>query len=342
MNKDNHSILVVDDEREACAIINRFLKKKGFETVSVFDGATAVEYVRQHSPDAVVLDIRMPGIDGVETLKRIRSFNNECAIIMLTAIDELGVALDTIRSGADDFLRKPVMLPELEITLDSEIEKHRLRKENEEYQKGLEIKVGEQTKHLQKLNEYLTDTNIKVVRALSKTVEAKDVYTKGHCERVTEISLKIGMEIGLSDNDLEALEYGAVLHDIGKIGVREDLLNKPGKLTDKEYDQVKTHTTIGFEIIKDIDFMKRVKHIVRNHHERLDGEGYPDRLAGKQVNVLSRVVALADAYDAMTSDRAYRNSMTNDRALSIISDGKGSQFDPELADIFIGKRIFEN
>ncbi|MGK7346455.1 MAG: HD-GYP domain-containing protein [Candidatus Nitrospinota bacterium M3_3B_026] len=333
--------LVVDDEVITCDLLSRYLRKEGYEAEVVNDGVAAVERVKEGGVDVVLLDIRMPGLSGVEALKVIRSIDEEVVVIMLTAVDDVDTALETVREGADEYLRKPLMLPDLKRAITTAMEKKRLRRENQEYQKRLEDKVAEQTSELREMNVYLKESCVKIVRALSEAIEAKDPYTKGHCRRVTELSLRLGGQIGLSAEEMEALEYGALLHDIGKIGVRDSVLGKPGRLTEEEYEHIKQHPVIGDSIVGGIDYLKLAASVIRNHHERYDGKGYPDGLDGSKLSALPKILVITDAFDAMTSPRPYRGGMSTERALSVLREESGAQFDPELVELFIEKKLYK-
>ena len=334
------TVLVVDDEIASCENLTLFLKHEGFAASYVNSGEDAVRQLQQATADVVLLDIRMPGIDGVETLKRIREKVSDCIVIMITASDDIDTALGAIRAGANDFLRKPVNFLELKHSMESELEKRRLRKENREYQKGLEEKVAEQTKSIRELYLALKKANLEIIRSLAEAIEAKDPYTRGHCNRVTKLSCALGMEIGLSKEDLEILEYGALLHDIGKIGVNEAILHKPSKLSEEEYKEIKLHPLVGDRIISGIEFLNRAELIVRHHHERYDGKGYPNGLPNENTDLLARIVILTDAFDAMTGNRPYRDMMMTNKAITIIKENSGTQFDPALVDVFLDKKIY--
>jgi len=327
-------VLVVDDEVAACEPIVAYLSKNGYRAASANNGIDAVDYVRDHLPEVVILDIKMPEMNGMDALEKIREFNGDCVIIMLSAVDDVGVALDTIHKGADDYLRKPVELAELTHRVESCLEKRRLIRENRDYQNNLESKVAEQTKSLQTLNEQLKKANLEIVLALSEAIEAKDPYTRGHCRRVAELSLALGKELALNAGEMESLHYGALLHDIGKIGIRGAVLNKPGKLTKEEYDHVKLHPVIGDKIVSNIGYLDGARQVVRHHHERHDGTGYPDGLDGAGHSVLVSIAIIADSYDAMTSHRPYRKAMGHERTVTLMNESRGTQFDPDLLDIF--------
>lgn len=340
MNNKQKTILTVDDEIETCNNLVKYLNTIGYKTDAVHNGKEAVEYVKQRSPHVVIMDIKMPVMNGIEALKQIRLFNDDCAVIMLTAVDGIEYAITSTKEGADDFIRKPVVLIELKMAIEAVLEKKRLIYENRQYQRELEKKVYEKTKKLQDINIYLKNTTKEIVQSLAEAIEAKDPYTKGHCARVTMLSLRIGKEIGLTEDQLEALEYGAILHDIGKIGVRGEVLNKNGKLTIEEYDHVKTHSEMGSKIIGGVHFLSDAVKIVRQHHERIDGKGYPDHLKGLQIDIKAQIATIADVYDALTSSRPYRDAISDKMAIKIILEGKGAQFNPELLDLFIDKKLY--
>lgn len=333
-------ILVVDDEKDACNLLASFLEEKGYDTTVAYDGPSALEIAQGKTPDVVLLDIRMPKMNGVEVLRQIKEFSKDIIVIMVTAVNNLETALQAVREGANDFMRKPVNLLELELLIEKALDKKRLVFENRDYQTRLEEKVVEQTATLRKLYFDLKKANLDIVRVLSDAIEAKDPYTKGHCGRVASYSLNLGKTIGLRPEQMEVLEYGALLHDIGKIGVHGSILNKPEKLNEDEYKHIRTHPGTGNHILRDIDMFKEVKTLVRQHHERHDGKGYPDGLDGSQLNILSRIIIIADAYDAMTSDRPYRKGIPQKRAISILRENRGTQFDPELLDIFIKQKLY--
>jgi len=340
MESNGLNMLVVDDEVQAVNMLSKFLTKEGHCVTAAYNGAEAVDACAKAPPDLIVMDIRMPVMDGLEALKRIRKQNEDVIIIMLTAVDDVETAMNAIKDGADDFIRKPLNLKELKRSIEVNVERKRLIHENRDYQKRLEDRVAEQTQRISGLYHDLKKAYIDIIRALSEAIEAKDPYTRGHCRRVKTYSARMEAALGLAREEMETLEFGTLLHDIGKIGVSENILNKPGKLTDEEFDHVKAHSTIGNNILLEVEFLKEARKIVRNHHERYDGKGYPDGLDNRQVSALVRIVIIADAYDAMTSQRPYRKAMSREKALSILKEERETQFDGELVDIFIERKLY--
>jgi response regulator RpfG family c-di-GMP phosphodiesterase len=332
--------LIVDDEIAACQMLQKYLTMEGFKATSAHNGEEAVQYALENRPDVIILDIRMPRMSGDEALAQIRKFDGDAVITMLTAVEDIEMGVATLKGGADDFLRKPVILQELLHSIRSSMEKHALIRENREYQKNLEFRVAEQTTLLTRLNADLKQANKDMILAFSEAIEAKDTYTKGHCRRVAAYSRKMGKFIGLGKNELETLECGALLHDVGKIGISENILNKPGKLTDEEFESMKAHAIIGYNIISNIHMLRDANRIIRHHHERYDGAGYPDNIESDKIDILARIVAIADAYDAMTSERPYRKSIPKEKALSTLRDFSGTQFDPRLVAQFLREKLY--
>ncbi|MBI5184762.1 MAG: response regulator [Nitrospinae bacterium] len=340
MEKKTFTVLIVDDEVKITEVLGKFMNMEGYDVLVANNGNDALSLAKERYPEVVLLDMRMPGMGSIEVLKRLKKINEDCVVIIVSAVDDMDIALSVVKEGANEFIRKPVNLQELKLSIESNLEKRRLIIENRVYQKRLEEKVAEKTAELRGMYLALKKTNLEIVRALAEAIEAKDPYTRGHCHRVTQFSLKLGKEVGLSGEQLESLEYGGLLHDIGKIGIRGAVLNKDGKLTDEEYDHIKTHPAIGDRILENIDFLKEPRQIVKGHHERFDGKGYPNQLGKWQMDIMSQIVSIADAYDAMTSDRPYRKGMSRVRALEIMKENEGSQFNQELAEIFIAKKLF--
>ena len=233
-----------------------------------------------------------------------------------------------MKQGAYDYLTKPFNLDEVVLSVDRALEKRRLELENRDYQQHLEQKVEAQARKIRA-------SFLSAITALAYALEAKDKYTSGHSQRVAEISVAIAKEMGLSQHSTERIRQAGLIHDIGKIGVREAALNKPGRLTDEEFQHVKEHCEMGEHILAPIVEDEEILKVVRHHHEHYDGTGYPNRLSAEQIPLGARILAVADTYDAMTSERPYRGAMSDEAACAEIESGKRAQFDPEVADAFL-------
>jgi len=343
------NILIVDDDASIRKVIGISLRKAGYEVGVSENGIEALEMIRNAAfhPDCIILDYRMPKMSGLEVLSVLKKEYPFIPVIMLTALTDLEIAVDTMKEGAFDYIVKPVRKLHLVESIkkairyrDVLIENERLARENDEYQKSLEKKVAERTEELILAYKKLKDTNLETVKILAETIEAKDPYTRGHCNRVRLLSSAIARNTGMEKDKIETLEYGALLHDIGKIGIKEMLLNKRGILTNEEEHSFQLHTVIGETILKTVDFFKPCLTIIRNHHEWYDGSGYPDQLQGEKIDPKARIVALSDAFDAMTSTRPYRKALPLDYAIAELVKGKGKQFDPFLVDVFVENELY--
>jgi putative two-component system response regulator len=335
------TILIVDDETEAASAVARYFRPdRGWRPTVAHDGAEALEQAAVTPPDVALIDIRMPGMSGMEVLKRLKEVNPRCVMVMLTAVDDAATAMEALKNGATDYVHKPVSLFDLEHTIRSAIEKEGLRFENIDYQKNLETKVAEQTKSLRSLNEALERTNLEIVSALTYAIEAKDEYTRGHSRRVTEYAMALGRVVGVNGGRLRTLEVGALLHDVGKIGVSDEILHAPRELTDAEFEMVRRHPEVGDKIVEHIPMLDDARKIIRHHHERYGGGGYPDGLVGEGIDLLARITGVADIYDALTSDRPYRAPYGADEAVAVLRDMAGSHLDPQLVALFVDRRIY--
>jgi putative two-component system response regulator len=290
--------------------------------------------------DLVLLDIKMPGLSGFELLRIIRQRYPRIPVIMLTAFNDLDTGMKAIRLGASDYLAKPVgrenLLGCVERVIENSIQMQEELAEKSHflaYQRDLEDQ-------LEDLLRTLKNTTLATLEAFSETIEQKDAYTKGHCSRVRNIVVAMGKALHLSPENILTLEGGSLLHDIGKIGIPEEILNKPTKLTKEEYDLIKMHPISGERIVKHIEMFQPYRPIIRSHHERFDGTGYPDGLKGEQIPLDVRIVSLADAFDAMTSSRAYRSALPTEIAIEELKLCSGTQFDPDLVNLFIEQEIY--
>jgi putative nucleotidyltransferase with HDIG domain len=273
----------------------------------------------------VMTDMRMPKMDGIELLKQVRARWPDTAVVMITAVADVEVAVSCLANGAMDYLTKPFHLEEVRARVQQVLEKRRLVLENRDYQERLEQRVAAQARRLEEL--FLAG-----IQALAEALELKDPYTRGHSVRVSAYSGAIARALGLDAETVRQIELGGHLHDIGKIGVREDVLNKPGKLTDEEYRHIMTHPVLGWRILAPLMADAPIAlNVVRSHHERIDGRGVPDRLRADEIPLEARIVAVADAFDAMLSGRPYRgDEMHLAEALAELEEHSGTQFDADV------------
>jgi putative two-component system response regulator len=305
------TILVVDDDPAVSDILSRFLSREGYNVTTARSGREALERVGERHPDLILLDVMMPEMDGFTVCQRLKD-NRQTALIpitMLTGSDDYENRRRGIEAGADDFLSKP-------------FEQNMLR-----------ARIRSQLR-LKRLVDQLEDTET-VIFTLAQVVEAKDAYTEGHLRRLRSYGQRLAEACHLDEREVSAVEYGGILHDIGKIGVSEAVLLKPGALTADEMNEMKRHPEIGARIIAPMRFARDVAPIIRGHHERWDGTGYPDGLAGNDIPLGARIIAIADAYDAMTTDRPYRAALSTSEAVERFVAARGTQFDPELLDVFL-------
>ena len=318
-------IVVVDDDSIVLKRAWTILTEANMKAVVLKSGGQLLEYVRDHeAPDLILLDIRMPEMDGFETLRELRSREEkgrEIPVIFLTANEDEADEAKGLSSGAMDYIRKPLVANILVLRVRQAVELVRL-------QRHLADEVEKKTMEYEELF-------IQVVESLATAIDAKDTYTNGHSVRVAEYAREIARRHGYNEEQQDAVFMMGLLHDVGKIGVPDSVINKPARLTDEEFAMIKTHPAVGARILSSIKKMPRLADGARWHHERYDGRGYPDGLEGEKIPEEARIIAVADAYDAMTSNRSYRNALSQETVRGEIEKGKGSQFDPVFADIMI-------
>jgi response regulator RpfG family c-di-GMP phosphodiesterase len=322
--------LVVDDEPRLRQVLMHLMKNDGYSCVEAGNGEEALALLQEHPITLVMSDLRMPKMDGLELLRQVRARWPDVAVVMITAVADVEVAVSCLAIGAMDYLTKPFHLEEVRARVAQALENRRLVIENRGYQESLQEKVAVQARRLEEL--FMAS-----IQSLAEVLELKDPYTRGHSVRVSEYSAVIARELGIEGETLRQIELGGHVHDIGKIGVREEVLNKPGKLTDVEYEHIMTHPVVGWRILAPLLAETPVAlNIVRSHHERFDGRGVPDRLAGTAIPLEARIAAAADAFDAMTSDRPYRpDGLSVDDALRDLVRCSGTQFDPTVIDALV-------
>ena len=334
-------ILIVDDEEVICNILARRLTREGYACVMANDGREALKYFYNHPFSLIISDIKMPEMDGIELLKRVKAMNPNMMVIMVTAYPDIDLAVEAMRLGAYDFIIKPADLDLVILSVKKALERKRLEEEIAAYRSHLERLVEERTAKLRQAYRILKKAHLDSVKVLAEAIDAKDPYTRGHSDRVTRMSLKIAFQLGFTEDRLESLEYGALLHDIGKIGIKDEVLQKPAVLNSEEYQYIQEHPLIGVKIVEGLDFFKDKIPMIRHHHEHFDGCGYPDGLVGEAIPLEARIIAVPDAFDAMTSARPHRGMMHLQDVLMELEKCKGTQFDPRVLEIFLQEKIYK-
>lgn len=321
----NYKIIVVDDEEGIIDSLSIFLKRSGYEFTGVTNPQEAIKKVKEEHFDLMILDFIMTPIHGDQVVEEIRKFNKELYILLLTGHKDLAPPLETIRRlDIQGYCEKSDKFDQLLLLIESGIKS--IVQMNE---------IKKINKNLKDANEMLEKAYLESIETLRYTVEAKDTYTRGHSDRVSEFSVLIGKKVNLSEEELRTLRIGGFFHDVGKIGVPDSILLKESKLTDDEYSEIKNHPSIGAHILSTASIFQDIIPIVKHHHEKYDGNGYPGRLKGEEIPYLARITAIADSFDAMTSRRTYRNALPLETVIAEFERCKGSQFDPQLTDIFL-------
>jgi putative two-component system response regulator len=333
MTNHKESILIVDDEALIRKLLCQELLEKGYTCKEANGAQHMLETLGGDTPELVILDIKMPGKSGIDLLPEIKASYPDTAVIMATAVVETGIAIECMKRGADDYICKPFNLEEVALSVGRTLEKRKLQLKIKEYQQYLEDRVGMQTQEIRKLF-------LGAIESLVFALEAKDKYTAGHSRRVTDIALAIGSELGLSTNEMEDLRWGSLLHDVGKIAIDKLVQNKPGRLTRVEYEHIMIHANVGARIVRPV-VNKKVVEIIEHHHDHYDGSGLHQTIAGQDIPLEARILAVADAFDAITSDRPYRVVMSVEEALDEIMRCTGTQFDPVVANAFLKAKSTE-
>ena len=317
-------IVVVDDDIMSLKIVNRIFDKAGMEGLYLHSGKELSAFLEEGSlPDLFLLDVHMPDANGFDLLKRIKADPVFCGVpvVFLTGDEDVKTETEGLHAGAADFIRKPFAAEVLLKRVRNTIELKRLHNDMEQ-----EIRVK---------TEKLSRAYLQIVQALAASVDAKDRYTHGHSSRVASYSREIARRLGYSKTQQDTIYMMGLLHDVGKIGIQDAIINKKGRLTDEEYAAIKTHPSVGAEILKNISDFPELMIGARWHHERYDGNGYPDGLSGEDIPETARIIAVADTYDAMTSNRSYRGAMPQEKVRQEIARCSGSQFDPRFAKIML-------
>lgn len=326
-------ILIVDDEREITEVLSDLLSED-YDCKTANSAEDALERLAESDVQLVISDITMPGMSGLEMIPLVKRVSPNTVVVMISGMQTVESAIGALRLGAFDYLMKPFDLRHVEAVVKRALEHHELIVAKQRYEDHLEELVEQRTIELDRALNSLEDAYRATLKALTAALETRDSETHGHSERVVTYSLRLGREYGLSSETMKALEFGSLLHDIGKIGVPDSILRKPAKLTDEEWVRMKEHPYHGQQILRGIKFLEGAARVVAQHHEKWDGSGYPHGLRGEDIDICARIFAVADAFDAITSDRVYRRGKSYQEAAKELDDWAGRQFDPKVVEAF--------
>jgi putative nucleotidyltransferase with HDIG domain len=334
-------ILVADDDVMVRTTVTKILEMFGHNVVTVSDGQGVIDAV-DDSLDVIILDINMPDMDGFATISALNQLDYDIPVLFLTGAGSMDYAVRAINLGAYDFLTKPIEdLDIFNVKIRRAIEKRMYVLQERRYKASLEDDIQQKARQLEEQNRLLLryshsleNATVQLMSSFQNAMEEKDYYTAGHTMRVTEYAVMLGRAVGLADHDMVILRRAAQFHDIGKLVIDLSCIQKPGKLTEDEWLLIRKHPSVGANIIEPLGFMEREQFIIRHHHERMDGSGYPDGLKGEELDELTRILIVVDSYDAMTSRRNYRKNLTRGEAVTELIKCSGSQFDPSIVEVF--------
>ena len=336
--KDKPVILVVDDQAQNIELLEAYLVPQGYEIVKAANGEEALGKLSDNQIDLILLDVMMPGMDGFEVTRRVRQDNTHrlLPIILVTALRDTEDRVKGIEAGCDDFISKPVDKMELLARVRSLLKVKAYNDLMSNYQKELESEVTGRTEELKHALEKIKAASLETIYRLSMAAEYKDKETGAHIKRMSLYSAAVTRRMGLTESTIETILYAAPMHDLGKIGIPDLILMKPAKLDPREWEIMKQHTVIGAKILQgsDAEFIRLGETISLSHHEKWDGSGYPNSLKGIEIPITGRITAIADVFDALTSKRPYKEPFSVEKSLAIIREGRGSHFDPDVADAF--------
>lgn len=330
MNEAPVTLLVVDDEEAIRKSMRKYLALQGYEVATAASGEEALAVLERQKVTGMLLDVNLPGVNGVDLVPRILELEPSLAILMLTAVNDATSAALCMQRGALDYLIKPVDLPRLGRAIESALQKRHTLLEGQQINRWLkeEVALRVAEKRLEQANQ--ERVSVATLDALVNALEAKDPYLRGHSARVADLSASVAAQLGCDDELVEAVRTAGRLHDIGKIGIREEVLHKQGPLTDDEYEHVKRHVEVGSQILAPLVYLQEVITYVRSHHERWDGFGYPDRLAGEAIPLGGRIIGAVEIYDALTTTRPYQEKMVPEIAVERMRDLVGTALDPAV------------
>ena len=321
----NSRILVIDDEAIARITIEALLAAENYELYFAENGEDGIRVATETMPDIILLDVMMPGMNGFETCKRIRAMGQlaEVPILLVTALDDRESRMQGLQAGADDFITKPYDIFELRIRIQNMTRLNRYRL------------LIEKRKETETLHQELLEAYDLTIEGWSSALDLRDKETEGHTRRVSDMTIQLCRQLGMSEEDLVHIRRGSLLHDVGKLGIPDSILLKPGPLSDEEITVMRQHPVYAFEWLSKIDYLKKALEIPHYHHERWDGSGYPEGLKGEDIPLAARIFAIIDVYDALTSNRPYRKALPQDEVKAYIQAQAGSHFDPKLVDLFL-------
>ncbi|HEX6090364.1 MAG TPA: HD domain-containing phosphohydrolase [Gemmatimonadales bacterium] len=324
------SVLVVDDEESIRNALSRFLTGQGFEVSLASTGEEALEVLRRRKITCMLLDVNLPGLSGIDLVPRVMEAEPDIALLMLTAVNDATAAALCMQRGALDYLTKPIDLDVLSRAIQRALARRHTRIEDQQINRWLKEEVAVRSAEVRAERANLERISVATLEALVNALEAKDPYLRGHSARVADFAATIAAEMGLDDESVEKVRTAGRLHDIGKIGIREEVLSKQGPLTDDEYEHVKQHVVVGSQILSPLVHLKEVIAFVRSHHERWDGLGYPDALEGEAIPYGARIIGAVEIYDALTTSRPYQERMPPTNAVERMRDLIGTVLDPAV------------
>lgn len=327
------TILTIDDEDLLRESIVAYLEDSGFNVLEADNGRRGIEIFREKKPDMVLTDLRMPEMDGMEVVAIVTEESPETPVLVLSGMNAVSDAIGAIRAGAWDYVLKPIQdMSVFELTIRKSLERAKLMRENRRYKENLEEEIRKRTFELEQSLIKLRRALGATIDAMALTVETRDPYTAGHQRRVADLARAIAKEMNLTNDQIDGIRFAGVIHDLGKISVPAEILSKPARLSDIEFSLIKTHAQVGYDILKDIEFPWPVADIIVQHHEKIDGSGYPNGLKGDDILMEARILCVSDVVEAMASHRPYRPGLGIDRALEEITENKGLIYDAGVVD----------